>query len=72
MRSFEPNVISFTVTSGRKIWYIVGAYVPPNDLLAVHPVTYGNICVRIWDRGDGEDASRRSQCLPGKSEVPKG
>ena len=40
MRSFEPNVISFTVTSGRKIWYIVGAYVPPNDLLAVHPVTY--------------------------------
>ena len=32
-QSFGPNVVSFTVTSVKKRWYVVGAYVPPNDLL---------------------------------------
>ena len=30
--SFGPNVFSFIITSGRKRWYSVGAYVLPNDL----------------------------------------
>ena len=32
MRNFGPNVVSFIITSGRKRWYGVGAYVPPNNL----------------------------------------
>ena len=32
VRNFGPNVISFIITLGRKKWYGVGAYVPPNDL----------------------------------------
>ena len=27
VRSFGPKVVSFTVTSGQKHWYVVGAYV---------------------------------------------
>ena len=34
--SFVPNVVSFLCTSGARLWYIVGAYMPPNDVPAVH------------------------------------
>ena len=37
---FGPNLVSFTVTSGKKRWYVVGAYVPPNNFLAVQRITY--------------------------------
>ena len=33
---FGPNVVFFTVVSGNKLWYVVGAYVPPKNVLAVH------------------------------------
>ena len=33
---FGTNVVSFLLTSGLQIWYVVGAYVPPNDATAVH------------------------------------
>ena len=36
--SFGINVVIVTITEGRKHWYIVGAYVPPNDQLNVHRV----------------------------------
>ena len=29
--NFGPNMVSFTITSGRRRWYVVGAYAPPND-----------------------------------------
>ena len=29
--NFSPNVASFLLTSGSRKWYVVGAYVPPND-----------------------------------------
>ena len=37
-------MVSFTVTLGRKRWYVVGAYVPPNDLPAVHRITHVLAC----------------------------
>ena len=30
--NFGPNVVSFIIKSGRKRWYGVRAYVPPNNL----------------------------------------
>ena len=36
MRNFGPNVVSFIITSVRKRWYGVGAYVPPNDLPTIN------------------------------------
>ena len=39
-RSFGPNVLSFTVTSGQKLWYIIGAYVLSNNLPVVHQITH--------------------------------
>ena len=33
--SFGRNVASFLLTSGSRRWYIVGAYVPPNDVPAI-------------------------------------
>ena len=36
--SFGPNVVSFLLTSGARLWYVLGAYVPPNDMTAVHCV----------------------------------
>ena len=36
MQSFGPNVPSFIITPGQKLWYGVGAYVPPNDLPTVN------------------------------------
>ena len=30
------NVVIFTITMGRKRWYVVRSYVPPNDQPAVH------------------------------------
>ena len=41
---FGPNVVSFTVTSGQKCWYVVGEYVPPNDLPVVHQITHALTC----------------------------
>ena len=35
---FGPNVVSFTVTAGRKLWYFDRAYVPPNNQPTVHQV----------------------------------
>ena len=32
VRSFVPNVVSFIITLGRKCWYGVRAYVPPNEI----------------------------------------
>ena len=34
--NFGPNVASFIITSGRKRWYGVGAYVPPNNLPTIN------------------------------------
>ena len=28
---FGLNMVSFTITAGQKRWYVVGAYVTPND-----------------------------------------
>ena len=39
MSIFGSNVVSYTVTSGRKRWYVVGSYVTPNDLTEVHQLT---------------------------------
>ena len=36
--SFRPNVVSFTITAGQKLRYVVGVYVPPNDQPALHRV----------------------------------
>ena len=33
---FGPNVVSFKITAGWKFWYVVGAYVYPNDQPTVH------------------------------------
>ena len=35
VRKFGPNVVSFIITSGRKRWYGVGAYVTTNNLLTI-------------------------------------
>ena len=32
-------MVIFIITSGRKHWYVVGAYVLPNDLTMVHWIT---------------------------------
>ena len=34
--NFGPNMASFLLMSGSRIWYIVGAYMPPNNTPAVH------------------------------------
>ena len=39
-RSFGTIVVYFTVMLGNKYWYVVGAYVPPNDPSEVHHITY--------------------------------
>ena len=44
MWSFGPNVVSFIITSGRKRWYGVRAYIPPNDLTTVHWITQALSC----------------------------
>ena len=36
VRNFGPNVASFIITSGRKRWYGVGSYVPPNKLPTIN------------------------------------
>ena len=35
---FGPNVVSFLLILGERRWYIVGAYVPPNDVPAMNLV----------------------------------
>ena len=42
--SFGPNVVSLKVMLGWKRWYIVGAYVPPENLPAVHQITHALSC----------------------------
>ena len=42
--SFGSTVVSFTVTSGWKRWYVVGAYMSPNNLPAVNQITYALVC----------------------------
>ena len=44
VRSFGPNVVSFIITLGRKLWYVVGAYVLPNDLPTVNWITQVLAC----------------------------
>ena len=39
-QSFGTKVVSFTVTLGQKRWYVIGAYVPPNNLPEVHWIEY--------------------------------
>ena len=34
--SFGPNVVSFLVTLGEILWYILGAYVPTNNMSDLH------------------------------------
>ena len=38
--NFSPNMPSFLLTLGSQRWYIVGAYVPPNDAPAVYRVDH--------------------------------
>ena len=38
MTIFGSNVVSFKITAGRKLWYVVGAYVPPNNQPTVYRV----------------------------------
>ena len=38
MSRFRNNVVSFTITVGRKRWYFVEAYVPSNGQPKVHRV----------------------------------
>ena len=33
-----PNAVNFTIATGRKRWYVVREYVPPNDQLVVHQI----------------------------------
>ena len=33
-----PNMVSFLLTSGERRWYVVGVYMPPNDVPDVHCV----------------------------------
>ena len=34
--SFGPNVVSFTITTGRKQNYVIRVYMPPKDQPVVH------------------------------------
>ena len=36
MLNFGPNVVSFLLTSGARIWYVVGSYMLMKDVPAVH------------------------------------
>ena len=36
--SFGSNVVSFLLTSRERQWYVVGAYVPPNNVPAMHRI----------------------------------
>ena len=45
VQNFGPNMVSFKVTSGRKLWYVVGAYVLLNNLPALHWITHVLACV---------------------------
>ena len=38
--NYGPNVLSFLLTEGLHRWYIVGAYVPPNDAPTVSRVEH--------------------------------
>ena len=48
MKNFGPNVVSFTITSGKRQWYVVRAYVPPNNQLAVHRVMQALARGQAW------------------------
>ena len=41
---FRPNVISFKITAGRKLWYVVGANMPPNNQQSVNQVEQALSC----------------------------
>ena len=41
---FGTNVVIFTVILGRKRWYVVRAYVPPNNQLEIHRVAHTLEC----------------------------
>ena len=34
--NLSPNMASFFLTPGLQRWYVIGAYVPPNDAPVVH------------------------------------
>ena len=44
VRSFGPNMVIFIITSGRKRWHGVRAYVPPNGLWRVHCIRQAFTC----------------------------
>ena len=35
MVNYGPNVVSFVLIAGRRRWYVVGAYMQPNNALTV-------------------------------------
>ena len=44
--SFGSNVVSFLLNSGTVKWYVVGSYVTPNNVLAIHRVEQALIAAR--------------------------
>ena len=48
VRNFGPNVVIFIITSGRKRWYDVGAYVPPNNLPMINCIRRALKCGPKW------------------------
>ena len=36
--NFGPNVASFLLMSGSRIWYVLGSYVPPHDVPYFHRI----------------------------------
>ena len=35
VRKYSPNMVSFTITAGRKLWYVVSEYVPTKNQTTV-------------------------------------
>ena len=60
-------MVSFIITTGRKRWYDIGAYVSPNNLPMINLIRQALECE---PNGDEEAACRQPQRLPVKSEGP--
>ena len=50
VRNFGTNVVSLIITSGRKSWYGVGAYIPPNDQPTINQTRQALECGPKWIR----------------------
>ena len=46
--SFRTNVVIFTITMGRKRWYVVREYMNPNNQPMVHLVDQDLVFVPVW------------------------